>query len=172
MTPKAKYFPTNEAFAENIDISLTKLALAAEKVLEKIVLLKQIRHKEEDTYSSPNELIREVLHERIDQCCAKLLNITAVTAQYETDETGHPSDIGTAQILNTLNDQVSVPKPLIWNPAFIVTEKAYSRVEAIYRYGCNICFQYGRALTRDRHNNQLVCDACIPYYTKLKHYSK
>ena len=48
-----------------------------------------------------------------------------------------------------------------------MTAKAYSRVEAIYRYGCNICLQYGRALTRDRHNNQLVCDTCIDSFTEV-----
>ena len=88
-------------------------------------------------------------------------NVTSLPVQYDADETGHPTVTGTVQILNQVNDHSNTTaQPLIWNAAFIATEKAYSCVESVFRYGCNCCKGYGLQLKHSRHNNQLVCDEC------------
>ena len=83
--------------------------------------------------------------------------------------------MGTAQILNQINDgtEFNPPliwkindgtefnPPLIWNSAFIVSAKTYQYVESIFRYGCNICQGFGRDLDHEKYSNQLVCDSFL-----------
>ena len=63
--------------------------------------------------------------------------------------------------MNGVHGKLALLEPLIWNPAFTVTEKAYSAVESLFRYGCNCCKKYGIGLDRSTHCNQLVCDTCF-----------
>ena len=156
---------SNEFFAANIDRCLEKLVTAARDVPDKqFFVVNGVTHNADDGPVDDNLAIRQLYQIHSVQAKASAeANITAVCAQFEIDETGHPTDVGTAQIINQVNtavNDVSLSLPLIWNPAFIVSDKAYRCVDSIYRYGCNSCKSYGAAIERERHSNQLICDTC------------
>jgi hypothetical protein len=161
---KSGSFPTNAIFASNIDKSLGKLSTAAKEVPEtNFVLAHQVPHHDADHPfdGDTDRLIRELyLLNRIKALTETEGNITAANVQYEADETGHPTGWGTVQILNKISDEFVSPFPLVWNPAFIIIDRAYRCVESIFRYGCNVCQGFGVDLQRVQYNNQLVCDTC------------
>ena len=87
-------------------------------------------------------------------------NIETFSVTYEADKTGHPTEVGTRQILATF-DRYEIPgSALIWSEGDITTEKVYSKVQSLFRYGCNGCDKYGKSLVNSDHNNQLLCDEC------------
>ena len=113
-----------------------------------------------------DDLIRQVyLARKLKQVSKEVTNIRATSVKYETDQTGHPSENGTVQIINMLHSKNVTPGPLIWNPAYLVSDTIYRGVESIFRYGCNSCDKYGEECKRDRHANQLVCDECLDSFT-------
>ena len=158
---KEQNFTSNQLFAENIDRSLEKLKVAAREVPEKnFFVVKQVREQEDGAPKGRDALVRELyILRRLKQCAKDVQNISAVTVKYDTDPTAHPSEAGTVQILNQLSEKFSVP--LVWNPAYLLSEKVYTGVQSIFRYGCNICSKYGMELNRTRFANQLVCDDCF-----------
>ena len=165
---KHQNFRTNEAFAENIDRSLDKLKAAAVGDSSKnILLLKLSRQRGEGHIADRDEVIRQVyLATKIKDCAKEVPNIKATTVRFDTDPTGHPNDIGTAQILNHLNNRNIAMEPLIWNAAYMVSESIYKGVDSIYRYGCNLCDRFGADCKREQHANQLVCDVCLDSFTE------
>ena len=164
---KQQNFTTHEAYAENVDRSLDKLKSAAMlDPTKNITLLKQVRLREEEHIRDKDELIRELyLARKITEVAKEVPNIKATTVRYETDPTGHPSENGTVQIINLLHSKNLSKDPLIWNPAYLVSENVYRGVESIFRYGCNLCDRYGEDCKRDRHANQLVCDECLDSFS-------
>ena len=91
-----------------------------------------------------------------------VLNISAIdTSNYETDQTGHPTIEGTAQILNDINEKSNIEPGLIWNTNYITSEFMYRNVQSIYKYGCNSCEGYGTQITHHKRMNPNVCDACV-----------
>ena len=160
---KIENFPSNEQFAANIEVSLGKLAAHAQKFSNKSFCLVQQASvaNDQNTTQHPAEAVRELyLAKRIKDLGEAVGNIQAVGVQYEEDETGHPTIKGTEQILHQLHE-AKIMDTLIWNTNYVSTEKPYSRVEAIYRYGCNGCDNYGVGLIQTEHANQLICDACF-----------
>ena len=158
---KEQNFTDNQLFADNIDRSLEKLKVAAGEVPEKnFFVVKQVREQEDGAHKDRDALVRELyILRRLKQCAKDIQNITAITVKYGTDPTAHPSEAGTVQILNQLSEKFSVP--LVWNPAYLLSEKVYAGVQSIFRYGCNICSKYGMELNHSRFANQLVCDDCF-----------
>ena len=163
---KQQNFVSNKVFAENIDISLHKLREAAKEVPDKSFFLVQqmpyYNEPGENFFTSPDTCIRELyIHQKMQEAADSVANIECIDVQYDVDETGHPSNSGTAQILFQLHKHPIMIHDLIWNDNFIVTDKAYSRVESIYRYGCNCCYKYGLDVSHSEHSNQLLCDVCF-----------
>ena len=161
---KIQNFTSNKDFAQNIDASLQKLAVAAKEVPEKsFILVQQIPHRDnlELSFGSTDTYIRELyLQDRIKEVAGLVPNIETTIVQYDTDHTGHPTEYGTAQILKQLHDRKFSTLPLTWNDNFIIAEKPYSRVESIYRYGCNACHNFGQDISTTKYHNQLLCDSC------------
>ena len=170
---KEQNFTTNESFAANIDLSLEKLGRAAEMAPDKtFYLVQQIPHDGEDDdeveteerefFAATDDRIRaSYVHGRMSEVAEAVTNVECVTVQYEADQTGHPTEAGTAQILKLLDQLEVTSEPLIWNENFIVSSRPYRHVESIFRYGCNVCNRYGNDLSRDKHSHQLLCDECF-----------
>ena len=158
---KTENFVSNEHFAANVDLSLSKLVKHAKEFQNKTFCLVQqvVVTADANTIQCPTEAVRELyLLKRMTDVAAAVENIETVAVQYEVDETGHPTTKGTEEILKELHQTKHLD---IWNNNYISTEKPYSRVEAVYRYGCNGCEKYGTELVQDEHANQLVCDTCF-----------
>ena len=117
--------------------------------------------EEEQTQFGIDQRIRELyLQQRIREISDKVQNVEMIELPYHVDETGHPSDSGTIQILTALHNSNLAIDPLIWNNDFILSEKPYRHIQSIFRYGCNICTRYGTDMSRKKYANQLVCDDC------------
>ena len=168
---KRQNFVSTEHFAANIDLSLSKLANAAEQAPEKTFFLgQQLKitelsgtedDEEPNTEEGIDSRIRELyLQQRIRETADKVANVEVLDLHYNVDETGHPTDSGTVQILKTLHDSNFSKDPLIWNQDFVLSDKLYRHVQSIFRYGCNLCKRYGTDMTRKKYANQLVCDDC------------
>ena len=165
---KEQNFPSTEQFAANVDKSLLKLEQAAANAPNIKIYLAQQHPYDGDNVDNGlssltvDQMIRNVYTNGcIDALADKLDNVEVLSVTYEADPTGHPSDLGTQQILQQLHDIELTPAPLIWNNDFIVSAKPYQRVEAIYRYGCNSCDKFGDGCSRERHSHQLLCDDCF-----------
>ena len=116
---------------------------------------------EESSNIEIDNRIRELyLQQGICEVAEKVSNIEQIELQYSIDETGHPSESGTLQILKQLHDAQLSKDPLMWNQDFILSEKPYRHVQSIFRYGCNICDKYGTDMSRKKYASQLVCDDC------------
>ena len=159
---KQHNFTDNGTFAKNIDISLQKLQEAAKAAPQKqIVLVNQNPCAEEEAYQAPNDVVRRrYLHHMVKKTAEATENVSVVEVEYDIDETGHPTIDGTWQIITQLSEAQLTKIPLVWNEAYACSEKPYRDVEAIYRYGCNGCLQFGTALSHGTHNSQLLCDTC------------
>ena len=157
---KTENFVSNEAFASNIDMSLSKLVKHASQHQNKtFCLVQQVPVTSGvNTVRQPTEATRELyLAKRFTDLATAVDNITTVAVQYQVDETGHPTSEGTEEILQQLH-KADVIK--IWNTGYVTTDKPYSKVETVYRYGCNGCDKYGAELIQQEHANQLLCDTC------------
>ena len=166
---RTRNFTSNETFAANIDKSLDKLATAAGDVPEKnfFVLHTLPHHDDDNPFTDNDQAIRQLyLLHRLQELSARVGNISSINAQCDVDATGHPTEAGTVQLMNQVSKGVTSTLPIIWNPAFIVSDRAYRCVESIFRYGCNICDGFGTGVAREKHSNQLVCDDC--YETLLQ----
>jgi hypothetical protein len=166
---KQQNFVNTEQFAANIDLSLTKLANAAQLAPDRTFYLgQQLKmveetgtDEEEQTQFGIDSRIRELyLQRRIREISDKVQNVEMIELHYNVDETGHPSDSGTIQILTALHNSNLSIDPLIWNSDFILSEKPYRHIQSIFRYGCNLCTRYGTDMSRKKYANQLVCDDC------------
>ena len=164
---KHENFPDIEHFAANIDSSLLKLANHARQEASKektFFLIQQYPVVEGQTVgqTDPEPVIRELyLARRMGEIATNVANVESFPITYDADHTGHPSPKGTEQIIKELHKLEISPNPLIWKKDYITTERAYSSVESIYRYGCNGCDRYGTSFPRDVHSNQLLCDVCF-----------
>ena len=172
---KTQNFPSTEVFAANVDNALQKLADAAPLAPEKLFFLVQQQPYEEETededaggdprvpiFMTPEHRIRQLyLHSKMKDVANSIVNVETVNVKYHADHTGHPSEAGTAQILQTLHDMQLTPSSLIWNEQFIVNPKPYRGVESIFRYGCNACKRYGLEMDTSKHSHQLLCDECL-----------
>ena len=161
---KTENFVSNEHYAANIDLCLKKLADHAQKMPNKsFVLVQQVPSlPETGNLRSTCEAIREVyLSKRIDELTANVSNVRTCSVHYEADATGHPTPKGTREIIESLNEAHVTPTPLIWNPDYIATEKPYSKIQSIYRYGCNGCPRFGSDLVQEKYSCPLLCDICI-----------
>ena len=160
---KDQNFPTNEAFAANVDASLQKLETAANGVPEKKFYLAQqqpIREDEGNAFPDTDRRIRELyLKESYQILAEKVDNVETIPIRYEVDATGHPTEEGTRCIIDQL-DTMLPSQDLIWNERHIYSESAYRRVEGIYRYGCNKCLYHGKKISREKNCHQLLCDKC------------
>ena len=147
---------------------MQKLQEAAAQVPEKQIYLIQQRpydvindDGEMLVTTTPDQRVRDLyLHGSFKEAAEKLDNVHCVVIHYEIDNTGHPTDSGTQQILQRLHDRELSPNEFIWNSNFILSSKPYQQVEAIYRYGCNSCQKFGTDLKRELHSHQLLCDDC------------
>ena len=131
---KTQNFPSTEAFAANVDNALRKLADAAPLASEKLFFLVQQQPYEEETddeeavgdprvptFMTPEHKIRELyLHSKIKDVAHSVANVETVHIKYHADHTVHPSEAGTAKILQTLHDMQLTPSSLIWSENFIV----------------------------------------------------
>ena len=115
---KTQNFPSTEVFAANVDKALQKLADAAPLAPEKLFFLVQQQPYEEETddeeavgdprvptFMTPEHNIRELyLHSKIKDVAHSVANVKTVHIKYHADHTGHPSEAGPAQILQTLHN--------------------------------------------------------------------
>ena len=141
-----------------------KLAEHAKTTTEKTYFIVQqvASLPETGTLRSPKEAIRELyLAKRIEELTAVVDNIERVMVKYEADATGHPTVKGTEEIIHRLHELDITPTPLIWNPDRIVTDKPYSKIQSVYRYGCNGCGKFGTQLNREQFSCPLLCDGCF-----------
>ena len=167
---KIQNFPSTDAFAHNVDMALIKLAkYAKENDKEKFCVVQQAPVMEEET-THADQMVRELyLGRRILKLAETHVNISTLVVQYEADETGHPTLKGTDEILVQLSSHLKDEDPLIWNRAHITSDKPYSRVQAIFRYGCNGCENFGAGLVKATHQNPLICDVCLSSPPTTKH---
>ena len=167
---KQQNFGSNLDFAENVRTSLCKVAHAAKTEPDNSFFL--VKQFPNDGFCEGRGLdtkIRELyLHKQIDLAVdgtnkkfEGVSNVSKIEVHYDTDETGHPTDEGTIQILKQIDMQLNLPNSFIWNEDFIKADRKYARVEAIYRYGCNGCFNYGNDISHEEHSHQLLCDQCL-----------
>ncbi len=158
---KTENFPDSEDYAHNIDLSLGKLANFAKRDGNKNFYLVHQAPIREGSTQPTEEFIRDAyLAKRMNQLAEALPNIEALEIQYEVDLTGHPSVEGTREILRSLNSLEISGSKIIWDDTVISTDRPYSSVQSIYRYGCNGCDKFGLDVTNNNHNNQLLCDHC------------
>ena len=168
---KNNKFESNEEFAENVEGSMEKIVIMAkENPLKEITLVnsqpKVSKKKKKKNgvvppvYQHIDTSIRQLyLHRSINNIVENLSlkNLHVMDISYETDETSHPSDIGTKQILDALDKHCN--NRLIWDTNYTIAKRIYSCVETIYRYGCNHCTRYGSEISHEQMNN-LLCDDC------------
>lgn len=159
---KSESFESNKEFAENVDQSVKKLVDAATSNPNKqIVLINSHPDQIIETHPAQHPVSISVrqkyMHKKIEQISAGHENLHVIDIHYETDETGHPSLLGTEQILAKINEHAS--GELIWNPRYTTSDRMYQRVETIYRYGCNHCGRFGTEIAHEYRNN-LLCDDC------------
>ena len=165
---KTENFVFTHDYCDNIDLSLAKLATHAQKNEGKMFyLIHQEPTLENEETKGMQATVRDVyLATRMKQVAEVVQNIEAVEIRYQADYTGHPCIDGTREILTALSALEFSGEPLIWDESTITTEKLYSRVQSIYRYGCNGCPRYGTDLINASHMNQLLCDDCHVRFTE------
>ncbi len=165
---KVENFVFTHDYCDNIDLSIAKLANHAKENQNKTFLLVHQEPTRADEVTKGMEAtVRDVyLATRMKQIADSVHNIEAVEIKYEADHTGHPTIEGTKEILSALNTLEFCGESLIWDDSTITTEKPYSKVQSIYRYGCNGCNRYGTELKKDSHTNQLLCDDCHELFTQ------
>ena len=113
---------------------------------------------------------KEYLHRRIRQMVndaaeQNVKNLHSIRVEYGVDESDHPTPVGTTNILERIADE-SKSENFIWNEQFIITDKLYSKVEAIYIYDCNSCDRYGSDFSREVKRCHLLCDSCYEFMQK------
>ena len=158
---KLANFPVTEDYAHNVDMSLTKLGRFARENEEKTFhIIHQQHSNQPDTVHADAVIRKTYLLTRMTKLAEVNKNIVAETIKYEVDETGHPTLEGTKQILRRLHEIKISKTPLIWNDECLVTDRPYSKVQSVYRYGCGGCQKFGAALQTSAFSNQLFCDEC------------
>ena len=154
-----------EEFAENVSGTLSKICdLATENPEKQVIIVNSYPSIEE---RDEEFMLKEaILHKAVEELSDEVKedvprNISYATVAYETDETGHPTPQGTSDLLIQISQQVKTVEPLVWNTKFITSQKRYSRVQSVYRYGCSRCKEYGLKISRDKHHNPTLCDTCL-----------
>ena len=171
---KNRGLENDKEFAHNIDQTISKFQDLAFNEAEKKFTLVNSHPRENDNIPIDHaqrvqKLTREVyLHTKLKEEVLKMSsadnpikNVDIIDVEYDVDNTGHPTIEGTMHILQTLNDFLEIDKKLIWHSDFITTDKIYRGVQAIYKYGCNICNGFGQSIQHARHNNSNICDDCM-----------
>jgi hypothetical protein len=158
---KPQNFTSSEDFAHNIDLACAKLITYAKTKPQKTFYLVQQAPRRDEDQPHPEAILREMyLWKRMKRMEEVVNNLETFQITYEVDQTGHPTEAGTREILRVF-DTVEIPgEPLIWSEDDITTDRIYSGVQAIFRYGCNGCEKFGKGLVSSEHNNQLLCDEC------------
>ena len=158
---KPQNFPSSEDFAHNIDLACAKLIKYAKTKPHKTFYLVQQAPRRDEDQLHPETMVREMyLWKRMKRMEEVVDNVETFRVTYEVDQTGHPTEAGTREILSVF-DTVEIPgEPLIWSEDDITTDRIYSGVQAIFRYGCNGCDKFAKGLVTSGHNNQLLCDEC------------
>ena len=126
--------------------------------------------REDDGENDNIWIKKEYLHRRIRQMVndaaeQNVKNLHSIRVEYGVDESDHPTPVGTTNILERIADE-SKSENFIWNEQFIITDKLYSKVEAIYIYGCNSCDKYGSDVSREVKRCRLLCDSCYEIMQK------
>ena len=161
-------YQNEDEYAENIDKSLQKLeGIVTEDPVRHFTIVKShpknIEGQEDEGDASKRK--RQYLHKKIDQTVAKIKeefhNLHTIDIKYDTDTTGHPTIKATAEILQTLDDSHLFENGLIWKKKYITHDRIYRGVQAIFRYGCNICDGYGEDIQHSEHKTYSVCDKCM-----------
>ena len=115
----------------------------------------------EESPRHPEAIIRDLyLNRRMKQLAEIVNNIETFQVTYQVDKTGHPDEVGTRQILEDFDRYEISGVEMIWSEDNIVSDKIYSNVQSLFRYGCNGCDKYGKGLINDVNNNPLLCDEC------------
>ena len=150
-------------------MALTKLGQHARDYLSKKFLLVNQKPLLPDDTVSTDAVIRDLcLGRRMNGLAEKNANITTTNVKYEADETGHPTEKGTEQILLALNALKFSPTQLVRKTDCIVSDRLYSNVQSVYKYGCGGCDQFGLEVKNDVYSNQLMCDDCMSQPATLK----
>ena len=159
---KVENFPDTEEYAHNIDLAVTKLGqFARENEHKQFYVVNQVPLNKAPTVDADPVIRHLYLAKRMAQLAANNKNIAMLQIEYEVDETGHPTEAGTYAILKRLHDLQISKTALIWDDQYIVTDRFYSKVQSIYRYGCAGCKRFGAELNNSTHANQLLCDECF-----------
>ena len=158
---KASTFQSTDEFAHNIDMACAKLITHAKTKPDKTFYLVQQCPVREENSIHPEASFRELYrYRRMKQLEETVTNIETFSVQYDADPTGHPTVEGTKQIIDIMDTLEIAGKGLIWDEHSTTTDKPYSKVQSVYRYGCNGCHRYGTELVTSDHNSQLLCDIC------------
>ena len=171
---KNSKFDNDKEFAQNVSATIAKIHEYASNVPEKKITLVNSHPRSTDNNFINNEENVErmtrvnYLHTKLKEEIEKMpsleppiQNVDIIDVEYDVDESGHPTIEGTLEILHTLNDFLLLEKKLIWHNDYIVTEKKYRGVQAIFKYGCNHCYGFGQAIQHTKHRNSIVCDDCM-----------
>lgn len=157
---KNSSFENNEEYAENIDTTMKKIVAMANANPTKEFTIVNSHPRVENQKDVINTAVKTLyLHRKAKQIAENgpAKNISVSDIQYDTDSTLHPTEKGTEDILHQLHHHCN--DSLIWNKHYVTAKRMYSRVESIYRYGCNHCDEYGTNITRE-YMNPLLCDSC------------
>ena len=158
---KPENFPAPENFAYNIDMACAKLVTYAKKKPNKTFFLVQQNPIRDESQRHPEAITRDLyLNRRMKQLEENVSNIETFQVTYQVDQTGHPDEVGTRQILDVFDSFEISGAEIIWSEDNIVSDKIYSNVQSLFRYGCNGCDKYGNGLINHVHNNPLLCDEC------------
>ena len=159
---KYENFPATDVYAHNVDMALLKLGEhALEKENKTFYLVQQAPIAPQET-AHGDAVIRDLyLARRMKELAENHNNIETVMIGYDADHTGHPTLPGTQAILEKLNAVEITSNPLIWDHPSISTDKPYSKIQSVFRYGCNGCDRYGKDFTNSTNSNPLLCDHCF-----------
>ena len=148
-------FENNKQFCENIIGVMDKIStIANEHPTKNFTIVKS--HAKDTNVTSDAQIRKEYLHKKIEIEVEKVPNLHTIDTTYDTDETNHPSQTGTYEILRDIDKH----KKIIWNENYITTNRYYRSVQSAYLYGCNHCREYGEKISHDKYNNPILCDDC------------
>ena len=171
---KNRAYEDHKEFIQNIKSTIDKVIDYASNVPDKkITLVNTHPNDNENTYETKEEEIERKtragylhakLHEQVKQMQEMenpIQNVDILDVEYNVDESGHPTVEGTKVIIDTINDFIQLEENLIWNSDFVTSDRRYRGVQAIYKYGCNHCCEFGQAIQRNKFRNGNLCDDCM-----------
>lgn len=154
-------YATEEEYAQSVKTSLNKLSeMVVNQPNDNFVLVTATPTTNDYMIESEKESVRrQYLNKAIEDLVESnpVGNLKSQGIKYEIGGTGHPSVDGTKEILEQLwNCTENVPE-LVWMEKFSTSERPYSGVQGIFKYGCNHCGACGVNISITKYTKTRIC---------------